>query len=94
MHRMRAPQGSTTVVALLMLSTLAALGGTMLFSISNRYNSIANNVAWRQAINSAESAANFAIANMNWNIAAVPVFPRPLTPPRVGPGPMRAGLTL
>src|SRR5437588_413124 len=28
MHRVRAPQGSTTVVALLMLSTLAALGGT------------------------------------------------------------------
>ncbi|HYR57757.1 MAG TPA: hypothetical protein VEO95_03965, partial [Chthoniobacteraceae bacterium] len=44
-------RGSTTVVALLMLSTLATLGATMLFSISARYNTMTNNVAWRQAIN-------------------------------------------
>lgn len=67
--------GSTTVVALLMLSTLATLAATMLFSISTRYNAMANTGSWQQAIHAAESGANVAIANLHWSIRAGPGVP-------------------
>ncbi|MEA3212577.1 MAG: hypothetical protein QOE70_5634 [Chthoniobacter sp.] len=71
----RARSGSTTVVAMVMVSTLATLSATVLLGISARYNSMSNAVAWRQAMNAAESGANVAIQNVHWlNSGASPAF--------------------
>ncbi|MEA3213662.1 MAG: hypothetical protein QOE70_6719 [Chthoniobacter sp.] len=63
-------RGTTTIVALLTMTALAGLSATLLFSLSTRYNGMANAVAWRQAINAAESAADVAVMNLRWSITA------------------------
>jgi hypothetical protein len=50
-------RGTTTMVALVMLTVLASLSATTLLSMSARYNSAAHAVAWRQAMDAAESGS-------------------------------------
>lgn len=64
----RGLRGTTTVVAMVMIAALASVAATTLLSMSARYNSTAHAVAWRQAMDAAESTAQVALTNLRRSV--------------------------
>ena len=62
--------GSSLVIALLMLTVLAAVGGSILLNASRRYNGNLQAQAWQEALFAAEGGADLALANLRWTVVS------------------------
>ena len=62
--------GSTVIWSMLMLTVLATVGSTVLFSVTRRYNGIEKTGGWQEALTAAESGADLAMANLRWTVVS------------------------
>lgn len=67
--------GSTVLVALMTVVILAMLAGTVLTSVSSRYNSAYRSAAWNEALITAESGIDMTLAEVFRQIPNVTVSP-------------------
>lgn len=71
MRSTRGPRsGSTTLLAMITLATLALAGATVLFGISRRYQGNTQAQGWQEALFAAEAGADIGLANLRWTVVS------------------------
>lgn len=60
--------GSTTVIAMLMLTIMGFVGATILLNGSRRYNGMMKAQAWQEALFAAEGGVDLGMANIRWTV--------------------------
>ncbi len=61
--------GNTLLVAVLLLAVLSFISGTVLQTVSNRYDYTQKAVGWAEALNAGEAGADFGFTNCGWNVS-------------------------
>ena len=62
--------GSTTLLAMITLATLALAGATVLFGVSRRYHGNEQVQGWQEALFAAEGGADIGLANLRWQVVS------------------------
>ena len=62
--------GSTTLLAMITLATLALAGATVLSAVSRRYHGNEQVQGWQEALFAAEGGADIGLANLRWKVVS------------------------